>query len=362
MVGLCISISVVIVAVLAGTGWWRFTFHAFAIRPSQMTVKKLKLLVHSAEDRHRVDTILANFAGGFNAMITARNEATWRRHGETVDPLYRSFAEEGVAMGYTPRRLFRYSANDFEAVVVKPSPEFRYLHYVGLGFWSGMQNHSAARVARIVDGLDPLHRFLGYDGYGFKHAFFDYRKNPDVLEKLGALEGYAKNSAYQGVGRAFYFLFMDDTETLIRHTRQTGENAVDVAAGLGLAATFINPDRLGRAQALGCALPKAWQPHFHLGMCFALKARSINDRDFLERCVAELEPDTREAVWASIRECDRIELLIRSELSELHGNGYQQWRSRMTEWLGEHIEFPMGGLRAPAGASADDVRVDVGVK
>ena len=278
-----------------------------------------------------------------------------------------AFAEEGVAMGYTLRRLLRYDAREFEATVVGPRPEFRYLHYVGLGFWSGMRNHSAARLARIVEGLDPLHGYLCYDGYGFKHAFFEYRKNPDVLRQLDALQGYARNAAYQGVGRAFYFLFMSDPETLIRHIRQAGDNAEDVAAGLGLAATFVNPDRLGRARFMGESLPAAWRPHFHLGMCFALKARSIADRGFLDRCVCQEDAGVREAVWASIRECDRVELLVRSRLDELGEDGYPQWRRQVTDWLGEHIEYPMRGVSTPiaagtgeTGLPGDDLHVDIG--
>ena len=346
--------------VLAGTGWWRLAFRAAAIRPSQMTVEKLGLLVNSPEDVARVDAILGHFAGGFNAMISARNEAGWRNHGQSIEPLYESFAQEGVAMGYTVRSLFRYNARDFEATVVKPRPEFRYLHYVGLGFWSGMRNHSAARLAKIVEGLDPLHRYLCYDGYGFKKAFFEYRKNPDVFRQLDALDGYAANAAYQGVGRAFYFLFMGDPDVLIRHIRQTGDNAKDVAAGLGLAAAFVNPDRLEKARSLGLALPEEWRAHFHLGMCFALKARSINDRNYLERCVEKEAAGVREAVWASIRECDRIELLVRSRLGELGADGYGQWRRQVTDWLGEHIEFPMVGVSAPVGTRTGDRHVDAG--
>ena len=332
-------------AVLFGSGWWRSFFRAFAIRPSRMTVRKLGLRVTSPDDVKRVDTVLSNFAGGFNAIISARSESGWRKHCQIVEPLFRPFAEEGAAMGYTLRHLFRYDADAFEREIVKPQPEFRYLHYVGLGFWSGMRNHDATRVMRIADGLDPLHRNLCFDGYGFKQAFFDYREKPEVLRRLDELDGYARNAAYQGVGRALYFLFLGEPETIVEHTKRMGEHAVDVAAGLGLAATFVNPDRLHKARALAEAMPRELQDHFHLGMCFALKARSINDREYLERCVAELDPGVREAVWASIRECDRIELQVRSMDGEVREDGYRQWRHQVTEWLADHIDYPMAGVR-----------------
>ncbi len=37
------------------------------------------------------------------------------------------------------------------------------------------------------------------------------------VDRLNELEGYARSAAYQGVGRAFYFLFMDDHDALIEH-------------------------------------------------------------------------------------------------------------------------------------------------
>lgn len=91
-------------------------------------------------------------------------------------------------------------------------------------------------------------------------------------------------------------------------------------------------------------LPAVWRPHYHLGMCFGLKARSINDLDRFERDLARVEPNVREAVCASIRECDRIELLVRSEQSE---NGYQTWRDRMTNWMTNRIEYPIASVRVP---------------
>ncbi len=341
----------VIAAVLVGTGWWRLAFRLFAIRPHRMTVDRLGLMITSTADVDRVNTLLRNFAGGFNVMITARSESVWRSCCESIDPRYRPFAEEGVAMGYTLRHLFRYDAGAFEENLVKRRPEFRYLHYVGLGFWSGMRGHDGQRLGTVVDGLDPMHRYLCYDGYGFKHAFFDYPKNPDELRRLDSLKGYARNAAYHGVGRAFFFLFMSRPDLLIEHIERLGEYAEDAAAGVGLAAVFVFPDRLDVARELGAELPTAWRDHFHLGMCFALKARAINDTTLLKRDMGRLAPNVQEAVWASIRECDRVELLVRSEEeSEPRPSGsepgYRRWRRTVRDWMSDHIEFPMAGIKA----------------
>lgn len=333
------------VALLIVTGWWRLAFVAFAIRPSRMTVDRLGLSVTSPRDVERVDTILASFAGGFNAMIAAPSSRAWRAYCDSLPALYRPFAYEGAAMGYTLRHLFRYRPDEFEDRIVKPLPEYRYLYYVGLGFWSGMRRHDATAMSRVVEALDPMHRYLCYDGYGFKHAFFDYPNDPNGLRPLDSLEGYARNAACQGVGRAFFFLYMAEPETLVEQVGKLGVYAADAAAGVGLAAAFINPDRLEVARELGARLPSNWHDHYHLGMCFGLKARSINDVDRFEQDMGRTEAGVREAVFASIRECDRVERLTRSEQGE---NGYRRWRERVTEWMAGHIDYPLAGLRSPA--------------
>lgn len=337
--------GILIVAAVV-TGWWRFVFLPWCIRSSRMTVRRLRLQINDPADVERVDSILASFAGGFNEMIARPSESAWQAYCKAQSSLLRPFAEEGAAMGYTVRRLFRYDPADFESRIVKPLPEFRYLYYVGLGFWSGMRNHSAARVAQIVSGLDPLHHYLCFDGYGFKRAFFDYPRGAHELNILNTFEGYARNAAYQGVGRALHFLFMGRPDLVIERVAELGTHAVDAAAGVGLAAAFVNPDRLAPEFELGRQMPEEWQPHFHLGLCFGLKARSLNDLDEFDRNLASLPAATQDAIRASIRECDRIELLIRADGKP---NGYRRWRERVTDWMTANIEFPM---QRPKGAEA----------
>lgn len=334
------------------TGYWRLAMVLFAIRPGRLTVRRLGLLVDSAEDVERVDTILASFAGGFNAMITRPTAEAARSFCASLPALYRPFAEEGQAMGYLPRRLGRFDAADFESQIVKRQPEFRYLYYVGLGFWAGMRNYRPARLRAMVDGLDPLYGNLCFDGYGFQRAFFHYQKDPSALRKLDEFEGYDRSAAYHGVGRAFWFLYMARPELMVSQMASLGPRAADVAAGAGLAAVFVNPDRLAAAQSLARAMPAKWQPSFHLGMCFGLKARSVNDNDEFQLHLSSQDKGLGDAALASIRECDRIEMLVRAESVD---EPYRRWRERVTEWLSLHIEYPMVGLceqRGPADGSA----------
>jgi len=321
-----------------------------------MTVARLGLGVENPESVARVDGILRHFLGGFNSAITARSIRDASAACDAVPVLYRPFAHEGLAMGYTLHKFFRYDPAAFESAVVRPKPEYRYLYYVGLGFWSGMRKHSAEHVERVARDLDPLHRYLCFDGYGFKHAFFDYPRSADGLRRLDALTGYARNAAYQGVGRAFFFLFMDRPAELVARIRSLGAFANDAAAGVGLAMAFVNPDRLDAAFAMAEALPSEWHRDVHLGLCFGLKARSINDLSAFEQNIAGLSAEVRNAIWSSIRECDRIELLVRAE----SGNDrYRRWRERVTDWMEANIRYPLQSVEAPSSATRGGERVGV---
>jgi len=198
-----------------------------------------------------------------------------------------------------------------------------------------------------------LHGYLCYDGYGFKHAFFDYPNDETSLRKLDLLEGYARNAAYQGVGRALWFRFMDRPDLFVEHVGRFGVYALDAAAGAGLAMVFVNPDRMELARAWAAKMPLQWQPHVHLGMCFGAKARSINNVEQFERDTAGLDSQVKDAIFASIRECDRIELLVRAEKET---DAYRHWRSRVTQWMADHVDYPLAGLKAPQRVTSSGVR------
>ncbi len=337
-----IALALALAAILAfATGWWRLAFAVFAIRRGRMTIERLGFVVKSPPDVERVNGILESFSGGFNAMICRPSASGWVRYCDSLPAVYCPFAHEGAAMGHTLRRLGRYRPAVFEEQIVRPRPEFRYLYYVGLGFFSGMRGHDPQRLTGMVEGLDPVYGYLCYDGYGFKHGFFDYLKDPGCLGRLDSLEGYARNAAYQGVGRSFWFLFMGDHDALIEHIGRLGAHACDGAAGLGLGAVFVYPDRLEIAQELGMKLPDEWHDHFHLGMCFGLKARSSNDPDQFARDVARCGAGVQEAIVSAIRECDRAERQVRSEREE---DGYRRWRGLVTRWMASHIPYPLAGV------------------
>jgi hypothetical protein len=337
---------VVALAIVLLAGWWRFALRVFAIPARDMTVARLGLRV-PAGDVARVDGILGSFAGGFNAALVSPSPQAWERYCDARPALLRPFAQEGAAMGYTPRRRLRFDAADFARRVVGRHPGYRYLHHVGVGFWAGLRRYTPAQLAHLVAELDPLYRYLCYDGYGFKHEFFDHAKELAGLRPLDALQDYARHAAYQGVGRAMFFRFMGDPALLNERLRELGVHAADAAGGVGLAAVFVFPDRLEVARELAASLPPEWHAAMQVGMCFGLKARSINDPDQFERDLAGAPAGVQAAVRAAISACDRIETEVRAE-GVPAAAGYRLWRERVGAWMTERIVYPLTALRESA--------------
>lgn len=332
--------------VILGAGWWRRAFAVAGIPKNQMNVVRLGLNVRRPARIERVNAILGAFADGFNSMISAPQAAAWRAQADEMSPVLQPFAHEGAAMGHIPRRLMRYDAARFEREFPLRLPQFRYLYYVGLGFWAGMRNYTASKLERLVRGLDPLYAYLVYDGYGFKHAFFDLPKRADGLAALGALNGYARAAAYQGVGRAMWFYHMDDIDGLASRLRSFGAYGSHAAAGVGLAAVFTFPDDLAAALESLAALPAEWHPALSLGMCFGSKARATTDRGLFTAEVRALPVERAEAISASIDACDQLEEQVRCDGAP---DGYARWRAAVTAWMEGNVVFPMAAL-TPSGS------------
>ena len=78
-------------------------------------------------------------------MFAGRSWRDWSDYTDSLPVFYRPFAEEGSAMGYSLRNVGWFSPSRFEESLVHARPGYRYLHYVGLGFWNAMCKRSPAR-------------------------------------------------------------------------------------------------------------------------------------------------------------------------------------------------------------------------
>ncbi|UCG34272.1 MAG: DUF1702 family protein [Phycisphaerales bacterium] len=307
-----------------------------------MDWRRLGMQLRERDDQERVERICEAVSGGFNAMICGEGEDDWWSHCEQVERHYRPFAREGAALGYALRYPFAGGRLRFERRMVQRHPQGAYMYYVGAGFWHGMRNKRAGALERRAAAWDPMYRLLCYDGYGFKHGFFDYPRIHSVARGWASLQGYGKRAALQGVGRSLWFRFMRDPGQLVKEIRRFEEVLQgDVTAGLGLAAAFVHLDHLDPVWELAPEIPRSAKRDFSLGMAFAFRCRQMSDEGYYEECLLKLSAERQEAVRASLAECVRLEQQLRERREP---NAYGAWREQLTRWMEKHVRYPLEGL------------------
>jgi hypothetical protein len=272
----------------------------------------------------RIRGVLRAFFGGLESGLQGGVDGPGA--AAPPGPLHRPFFEEGKAMAVVPAghlclRPARASIARFLAGLA-PADPFLLLRHVGLGFWLGFRHPRApARMEAAAARVSPRYRHLLHDGYGFKLGFFDLprfaarwgREAPasgpgprgpldasPAVRGLRALPGFARRSAFHGVGRSLWFFSMDRPEGGFRAARGLGEDAPAVFGGLGLAAAFTWTDDLSVAYGAAALLAGGEARQFEKGIRIALYARAECDADFLQGAIGALAPGLRARAAADL--------------------------------------------------------------
>jgi hypothetical protein len=279
--------------------------------------------VTSGEGRDLVGRVGNAFLAGYHAMLEARALDAVSEAGASVEPHFRPFFFEGAAMGYLPRAYFteRTGRRRVEADLLAMDERFRYLYYVGLGFWYGFRHPGRpGAIEALAPYLDPFYLPLCYDGFGFKLGFFDFPKRTGVRATLDRAPESRRAEIYQGFGRALFFVCMDDEDRFVREKAAIPpDRRDDVESGRSLALAFTGlrqPERILRH--LSTAKDDGERALRLLGVTWALTARAMNDPDYFERCLGSL-PVPRGALLR----------LLPQECSEARDEaaGYAEWRA-----------------------------------
>ena len=268
--------------------------------PGEIVKRSSSFQIKTGEGRQLVSRLGAAFIGGYNAMLAEPSLAKVAEEGRSVAPHFQPFFFEGAAMGYLPRGYLSpgFTAATAERDLLEMDPRFRYLYYVGLGFWFGMRYpRRPAELLRLAPSIDPLYLPLCFDGFGFKTAFFDYPKRPGaawaVLE-----DGPAAHRAalHQGFGRALFFVQMDDEPEFCRlRDRLAPQRRTDLETGRSLALAFTGTDHPSAiARHLADSRDEAQRAARLLGVTWALTAREMNDPVYFARCMSEAPPGLAE--------------------------------------------------------------------
>jgi len=280
--------------------------------------------ISGSAGRDLVRDLGAAFILGYNTMLAAASLDEVARVGRAVAVHFRPFFFEGAAMGYLPRG---YHAADCrparaEAILLDLDSRYRYLYYVGLGFWYGFRHpRRPARMRGLVSQLDPLLAPLCYDGFGFKLGFFDFEGDPRTARLLERCPEPGRSCAYQGFGRSMFFVYMDDERGFQALRGALPEvRRGDLEFGRSLACGFTGVDRPNALveHVLGAPDPRDREARL-LGITWALAARKMNDERYFYECLSRAAPARRS--WLA-----RLPELC--EAARGDALGYADWQAR----------------------------------
>lgn len=300
-------------------------FDRFLVRPEALDYAQRGYRPGRPEVRAVLAPHARAFLGGYNATIRA-GELIPALAALAPDPAERGFAVEGAAMAAVLLDLVTESGGrrvtrlfDLEGA------RHRHLIHFGAGF-------GLARLARTgwasLESLDPLLRWLAFDGSGFSIAAF----GNDAQVKALAAHSFACDETcpirHQGVGRALWFI--ESAEPAAIAGRIAGfpeKHHGDLWSGVGFAATLAGG---GTREDVARVPELAGQHHPQLaqGAAFAAEVALLaNRRDAgAERVVPVL-------VGASLEAAAAWSVEARSGLDRLDATAaaHQLWRERIME-------------------------------
>ena len=219
----------------------------------------------------RLEQIGRCFVAGYNAAIrTADPVAVVNDLAAPAEELG-GFAFEGAAMGFALLDLLApWRSRRFAHFVAGPASPQIYMAYVGAGWALARTSH---RLAWRLGKLDPLLRWLLFDGYGFHAGYFHHRDAIDRQRRPSALAGYARNVFDQGLGRAIWFAKGADIRAVAATASSFAEDRrADLWSGIGLAASYAGGVEADDLSALAAA-SGPYCTHLGQGAAFAAKAR-----------------------------------------------------------------------------------------
>jgi hypothetical protein len=302
----------------------------------------------SAASGERLRRIGEAFLHGYHRALAGAGGAELVAAVDATVPFgWRAFGHEGVGFGLALRdallpRLFR--ATRLREYVEGPGRRFRHLALVGAG-WSFAR--LPRRPARTIAGIEPLLRWIAFDGYGFHRAFFAWPATVEARRLPRRLRGYARHAFDLGVGRCLWFGFGMEPELIAGAIAAFPEaRRGPLWSGVGMAATFAGGGTpKGLAGLRAAARPRSGQgpdlaPDLAQGAAFAamLRVQSGEVTDWAQAaCPALCGLDLAEAAALVERERPRAD-----EADWAPGAGnvnaaepvYEVWRRRTRAALG----------------------------
>lgn len=280
--------------------------------------------VHGTEStRAHLEQVGMTFLAGYNSALRHSTlEGLTDRLQETPRELT-GFAYEGAAMGLTLLdQLLPWRRGRLDSFLKGPGYNHYYMVHVGAGW-------ALARLGRRLEPfmrhLDPVHRWLVIDGYGFHDGYFHPTRTVTNRERPGRLSGYAVRAFDQGLGRALWFVCGADVEQIAVSIETFKlERQADLWSGIGLACAYAGKASQSDLRNL-YEMASEYRPQLAQGAAFAAKSR-IRAHNAVEHTQAATQE------WCGMSDSEAAAVTDQA-LKDLKPEGdtpaYEVWRCRI---------------------------------
>lgn len=227
---------------------------------------------HSADLARQaaLESVGKTFLCGYNAALDAEDLGEVLQIVRALPAHRRGFAAEGAAMGFAVADALPFGKARLPDYLAAIEGRFVYLGHVGVG-WA-MARLPWRRRALLAE-LDPLLRWLAFDGMGFHDAYFNFPLVRGGWRRQRV--GYAARAYDQGVGRALWFVSGGAIDRALQLVGNfSPERQGDLWSGLGLAMTYAGPaaaDDIAAARGRS----REFAAHFAQGAAFACEAYAL---------------------------------------------------------------------------------------
>ncbi len=278
-----------------------------------------------------LERVGATFLAGYHAALAHDEDQALVDELEAIDLSFRGFAYEGAGMSLAMLdQMMPWRPQRFVEFVAGPGSPHVYMMNVGAG-WAMARLPFGKR--RILDRLDPLLRWLAFDGLGFHEGYFHWPKSIDQQKMPRSVRGYECRCFDQGLGRSLWFVHGADVERVIETIgRFSVSRQSDLWAGVGLASTYAG----GVPRESLLRLVEASGAHrlcLAQGSAFAAEAR---------RRAGNLQPHTELATrvlcGSSAEEAAEVTSVTRRGLpADTDTPAFEIWRRRIQADLGNQV-------------------------
>jgi hypothetical protein len=259
---------------------------------------------------------------------------------QAIPVALQGFAFEGAAMALALLdRVTPWEKQRWRTFREGPGESHAYMMHVGAG-WAMARLRK--RPAQMLEGFDPILRWLVIDGYGFHQGFFADRQHANGQPHDKSLQGYAARAFDQGLGRSLWFSRCADASRIgdTIHRFQVARQA-DLWSGVGLAATYAGGVAAATLHELR-TVAAHYDVNLAQGCSFAAKARvrAGNVMDHTQLACSILTGQSAEASAAVSDEALATVLASSERLESQEPNkpservpAYELWRQQVQRQL-----------------------------